>query len=142
MKTDNHTRTVIYIVQYLTPVVLLLIFFIGLRNFYDIYGIRKEIIAHLLLLVIGMIIYFPFRIIIQTMIYNEDIRIKAEQTLAAVLVVVFLTAIGFISVWYPLYLIKNEENKQSQSIQMQQADLVASLKDLRMFSLFMQHLVF
>ena len=134
-------RVIFQVIAALTPFCLLLIFVFRLRHFYDIYGIRKEIIMQCTVSLCIIFIYMISWVIWRVVLDDQSFEYANYMTVN-VLIFVLFGFFGISSVYYPLYRLKlyektEETSKHTTTI----STMKRSFADLRIFSLFMRHLV-
>eukprot|EP01083_Nonionella_stella_P117116 348619_1 len=124
------------------PVLLLIIFSYRMRGFYDIYGIRKEILSQLLSFVILGAVYFIASYTAKA-IYPNDHEQREHMTsvFGTFVVVISFSFVAFSSVYYPLYLVQQREGTVQQEKTDKRVHLISAIRDPTMLSLLMQHSV-
>eukprot|EP01083_Nonionella_stella_P044681 120258_1 len=127
-----HFMFIFHLIAVFVPVLLLMIFSYRLRRFYDIYGIRKEIISQLVAFVAFGAIYFI-----------ASYTLKATVSIFGTFVVVgFFSFVGFSSVYYPLSLLRLQRVPSvEQDHPAKHIRLLSAFRDRTMLSLLMQHSV-
>ena len=125
------------------PILTFILLTYRLGEFYDVYGIKKEIFGQFLSTIVLFVLYG----LISAATTSSDKEI--QTSIGCGVFVLLYCVFGITSVYHPIYLVKQEMQKntrlhltsssscQSNTI----AGLLDALKDERIFSLFMQHLV-
>eukprot|EP01083_Nonionella_stella_P294409 1000856_1 len=128
---------VFHIIAVLVPVLLLIIFSYRLRRFYDIYGIRKEIISQLLAFVVLGVIYF----IASYTLKASVIGLELLPIFAFFGIIGLFSFVGVTSVCYPLYLVQMRRLPSVEQDTVKGIHVLSAFQDPTMLSLLMQHSV-
>eukprot|EP01084_Bolivina_argentea_P042719 78748_1 len=126
-----------------------------LKGFDDIFGIKKEILYQIILMIIILFIHIiPFLFQIRNVIYVNDNTLihRIDSLLAIILSSITLFSISFISTVYPIYLHKNKQ-KELNIMNLQHnsssstnikgwtwTDMLNILSHKKGFQVFMKHL--
>eukprot|EP01084_Bolivina_argentea_P078276 142006_1 len=134
---------IFHLIVLVIPLSLFVFFVARLRSFYDIYGIRKEILGQIAAIIITGFVYFIVNFLFKSVCGSKRCIDAATGYFGSFAIIVSFGIVGISSVYYPLYLLNKQQiqtpNGQSPSSKM--TNLVSITKDSKLLSLFMQHLV-
>eukprot|EP01084_Bolivina_argentea_P055787 102209_1 len=136
--------SIFHMIVVFVPIILIIAFSFRLRNFYDIYGIRKEIISQWLAFLICGVVYFIASYVLKG-IYTEDAEhlTLMLSVFGTWVIVASFTFVGISSVYYPLCLVHHQATQQLQETTgtIKRLSLYSVIRDPKMLSLLMQHSV-
>eukprot|EP01083_Nonionella_stella_P266861 902171_1 len=133
---------IFHVIAVFVPIILLVIFSYRLRTFYDIYGIRKEIISQLFAFAMCGVIYFIAASVLQSIFPNdEEQRAHLLRVFGSFVIIISFSFVGFSSVYYPLYLVRQRHQTAQQEKSVKRIYFLAAIRDPTMLSLLMQHSV-